>query len=79
MPVKTKKMIVLQARQIAIECNVGITLTTNIFKHMKDHYKEDFLMTKRFQKKLCLVPIFVSETHLKSLGKKKSTKNTNEI
>ena len=48
--VKTKKMIVLQARQIAIECNVGITLTTNIFKHMKDHYKEDPLMTKISEK-----------------------------
>nr|POF15840.1 hypothetical protein CFP56_35276 [Quercus suber] len=46
MPVKTKKMIVLQARHITIECTVGITLTTNIFKHMKDHYKEGPSMTK---------------------------------
>ena len=65
MPVKTKKMIVLQARQIAIECNVGITLTTNIFKHMKDHYKEGPLMIK-ISEKLCLGPAFVSETKIKA-------------
>ena len=65
MPVKTKKMIVLQARQIAIECNVGITLTTNIFKHMKDHCKEGPLMIK-ISEKLYLGPAFVSETQLKA-------------
>ena len=71
MPVKTKKMIVLQARHIAIEYNVGITLTANIFKHMKDHYKEGPSMTK-VSEKLCLGAAFVSETQLKSLGKKKN-------